>query len=75
MEQSIELPTIAPNAEKAPEDKTVESAVPNDASTAITNEMEQAKETKTVEVPKSDASPDSSSQSMNSFGVYSFSHG
>ena len=53
----------------------MESAVPNDASTVITNEMEQAKETKTVEVPKSEASPDSSSQSMNSFGVYSFSHG
>lgn len=73
MEPSIELPTIIPDGEKTTEDKKVESPTTNDASTVITNEMETAKEVKTVEVPKSESSSNTSSETMNSFGVCFFS--
>lgn len=69
METSVELPKMNAVAMNSPEDKEAASSLPNDASTAITNEIDTQKEVKSIEVKETKELPIANSETMNSFGV------
>lgn len=69
METSVELPKMNAVAITSPEDKEAASSLPNDASTAITNEMDAQKDVKSIEVRGTKELPIANSETMNSFGV------